>query len=427
MNPPGAAELAAGDAERLAAGRLIAVRSHPYLATALFALQPLGAPGLGTFAVDRYWRVYVDLEALRRWETDEIAGVLLHEVAHLVRDHAGRAETAGADSGPDGELWNLACDIAINDDLHCDRIPLPAEAVRPGSFDLPDGQLEEDYYTMLRAKRTGTGGHADPCGFGVPSPDGESREASAGECDAYLPAGPDGCGSASDGRHRDWELPPDHPSAPGLGSAAAATIQIAVAEALRRQAGNVPAGWQRWARQGQATPVDWRRQLHHAVTRCYEQRAGHYDTTYRRLARRHQDAGGVIFPGHYQPSFELAVIIDTSGSVSDDELASAVAQIDAIRRQCQLSNIWVIPCDAAPSQPYRASRTSKVALIGGGGTDLRPAIALLPHLHPRPDVAVVITDGYTPWPPAPPPGTKLIIATTDRPSDIPGATNITIR
>lgn len=426
MSPPEVTELSAGDVERLAAGRLIAVRSHPYLATALFALQALGAHGLGTFAVDRHWRLYVDPDALRRWEPDEISGVLLHEVAHLVRDHAARAGTAGVDSAFDGQLWNLACDMAINDDLRCDRVPLPAKAVWPSSFDLPDGQLEEDYYAMLSAKRTDTADHAHSCGVGSSSACEESPGAGGGDTDSYPPPSPDGCGSASDGRRREWELPPDDPGTPGLGSVAAATIQVAVAEALRRQAGDVPAGWQRWARQGQATPVDWRRQLRHAVTRCYEQRAGHFDTTYRRLARRHQDADGVIFPGHYQPSFELAVIIDTSGSVSDDELASAVAQIDAIRRQCRLSHIWVIPCDAAPSQPYRAGRTSEIALRGGGGTDLRPAIALLPRLRPRPDVAVVITDGYTPWPPAPPPGTTLIVATTDQPSRIPGVTDISI-
>ena len=85
--------------------------THPYLARALFAISTHPLPGLGTLAVDNRWRLAYDPDILDAWSVPEIAGVLYHEVLHLLRDHAGRSGTRQPDA------WNLACDAEINDDL----------------------------------------------------------------------------------------------------------------------------------------------------------------------------------------------------------------------------------------------------------------------------------------------------------------------
>ncbi|MDA8062159.1 MAG: VWA-like domain-containing protein [Actinomycetota bacterium] len=429
------------DAGRFAAARLLAVRSHPYLATALFALRPVAAHGLGTFAVDRHWRIYVDPAPLRGWEVREVAGVLLHEVAHLVRDHAGRAETLGVRTAPEARRWNLACDLAINDDLDSDGIPLPGNPDRPGSLGLPVGLLEEDYYSRLRSpsERSLLPAGSRPPEVGTPPSSGDGS-ATAGDgrptdgdgrptdgADTPTDAeDPSGCGSGSDGRRRSWELEADDAGAPGIGGAEAAVIRVIVTEALRA-AGTQAAGRLRSADPRSAAPVDWRCQLRSALRRCQQRRAGQSDTTYRRPNRRHPDIDGPILPARCEPRLELAVIVDTSGSVSEEQLGAALGQIDEVRRQLRLPWLWVIPCDATPGPPQRVRAAASIALSGGGGTDLRPALELLRRLQPRPDAAVVITDGYTPWPSAPPPGITLVVASTDRPSKIPGANDITIR
>lgn len=78
----------------------------PYLAHALFSSQPVAAVGLGTFAVDRGWRLYVDPATLLGWGPALAGGVLVHEIGHLVRAHAERADALGADY--DHQRWNLA-------------------------------------------------------------------------------------------------------------------------------------------------------------------------------------------------------------------------------------------------------------------------------------------------------------------------------
>src|SRR3990167_6145666 len=71
----------------LAAARLRVVIDRPYLASALWSLVPVERPGLGTMAVDKYWRLYYDPKAMERWGLRGTATVLMHEVWHLLREH----------------------------------------------------------------------------------------------------------------------------------------------------------------------------------------------------------------------------------------------------------------------------------------------------------------------------------------------------
>src|SRR4051812_42816215 len=95
------------------------------------------SPGLGTFSVDRAWRMYVDPEAVEQWTTDEIAVVWLHECLHLLRDHAAAARQLDV-SWTDRLRWNLAADAEINDDLAGDGHVGPGTPVTPGRLGQPD-------------------------------------------------------------------------------------------------------------------------------------------------------------------------------------------------------------------------------------------------------------------------------------------------
>jgi hypothetical protein len=97
--------------EKLQAARLRLLTERPYLATALYSLVPVERRGLGTLAVDKWWRLYFDPEAVTTWDVRELAGVLYHEVTHLLRAHHERFEHA------DRETANVAADIEINDDI----------------------------------------------------------------------------------------------------------------------------------------------------------------------------------------------------------------------------------------------------------------------------------------------------------------------
>jgi hypothetical protein len=129
---------------QLSLARLRAARTAPYLASAIAAMRPVAAPGLGTFGVDAGWRLHVDPAMFDQWTLDEVAGVLLHEVSHLLRDHAGRRPPH-----VDPVLWNICGDLEINDDLvAADGVTLPSPLL-PSTLGLPDGLTAEQYLDRL--------------------------------------------------------------------------------------------------------------------------------------------------------------------------------------------------------------------------------------------------------------------------------------
>ena len=374
--------LNADEARLLTAARLVAVEHAPYLAHALFSVQPVAAEGLGTFAVDRGWRLYVDPATLVGWGPTLAGGVLVHEVGHLVRAHAERADALGADF--DHERWNVATDCAINDDLVAAGVPLPDGAVTPAMLGLAEGGIEEVYYAAL-----------------------SQQTASDMRLDGADGGGGGGCGSGAGDPPAPWELPADDPSAPAVGPADASMTRRRVAQAVRDHAanrcrGHLPAGWRRWADQTLAAPtIPWRRVLASAVRRAIAHAAGCHDYAYSRPGRRRIPR--IVTPALRRPLVTVAVVVDTSGSMGQSEVNAALAEVKGVITAAGIGTqrLMVLACDAAVGATSRVRRVEDVQLVGGGGTDMRVGIAAAEASRPRPDVIVVFTDGYTPWPDRP--------------------------
>ncbi|MBV8979713.1 MAG: hypothetical protein JO086_02330 [Acidimicrobiia bacterium] len=392
--------LDADAARKLNAAGLLAVEAAPYLAAALFRVYAVAAPGLGTFAVDRGWRLYVDPDALGRWGPKLAAGVLLHEVSHLLRDHGGRQESHGA---YDNELWNLAADATINADLVTAGITLPEGCVVPETLGLGSGELAETYYDALLSRFPDRQEEACASAHG---PSAESESAGAGtDASGDAPGTGDGtCGSGAGGVRRAWELDDADSAAPALGPEAADLIRRRVAQEVvaHKGRGTVPGGWERWAEHTLAPPVvPWRQVLASAVRRAVAWRAGQVDYTYRRPGRRRLPR--VVMPAMHRPVPTVAVVVDTSGSMGADELAAAMSEVQGVSRAVGVRGrgLQVLAVDAAVQSVSVVCDPSRIELKGGGGTDMRVGIAAAEKLQPRPGAVVVLTDGFTPWPTEP--------------------------
>lgn len=273
------------DQTKLAAARLIAADRYPFLAVALYALSPVATPGLGTFAVDDRWRLYIDPEALARWDTEEVAGVLLHELSHVVRHHGERARASFVDETTK-RAWNIAADAEINDDLLADRVRLPETAVTPKVLGMPSSKAAEYYYArLIEAGNVEFEGH--DCG-----------------------AGCHGVDDPATGTHR---RPRDLPIGLAADEADLMRRQVALA-VLGKQAGTESSGWSRWAASFLEPVVDWRRLFGAAVRRAVAGVvAGRSDYRYHRPPRRRVPK--VVLPSLVRPIPRIAAVIDTSGSV----------------------------------------------------------------------------------------------------------------
>lgn len=389
------------DRARLLAARFRAAGDRPYLATALYSLTVVPVDGVPTMGVDRHWRCYVSPEFVAATPVDQLAAVWIHEVAHLLRDHHGRA--GGLAERHDHHRLNVAQDCEINDDLLADGLPLPGGRVDPARLRLPTGRLFEEYVRLLPPTPVS---HVD-------------------------------CGSGAHGAGRPWELGGGAAAArevPVVGPGEAAAIRRATAQAVRahqRSRGTVPVGWQRWA-DGLLEPVvDWRRALTGAVREAAAWAAGAVDYQYRRPSRRSAALPGVVLPSLRRPLPRVAVVVDTSGSMGPDDLAGALAEVTGVLRAVGIggNRVTVLSCDADVHVVRRVAGIAEVELAGGGGTDMRVGIDAALRVPEPPHVVVVLTDGHTPWPDAPLERTRVVagLVATGAPDPPPWIATIHIK
>ncbi|MFE1953709.1 VWA-like domain-containing protein [Streptomyces sp. NPDC059524] len=375
--------------EKLLAARLHAVKVRPYLAAALFALHIVEDRAVPTMGVDAHWRCYVSPAFVARMSVEDLAGVWVHEVSHLLRDHHERGARYAREHEEHGAFQrlrrNIAADFEINDDIYGDGLPRPAGVVLPSRLRLSDGLLMEEY---LRTA---------------------SMKGLAGDL-AWLD-----CGSGADGEPRPWELGPD--GAQGLTRQQRDAVRFRVTEAIKGAPGEAPAGWRRWADEAFQPPQPWRQLLGAAIRSAAGAPGVGENHSYRRPSRRSASLPGVVLPSLRRTPPRVCVVIDTSGSVSDAELGSALLEVAAIARAVggRRDLVSVVSCDAAAGVAVPLCRAESLELVGGGGTDLRSGFATALRRGPGPDVIVALTDGQTPWPSERPP-CRTVVGLFPRPA-----------
>jgi predicted metal-dependent peptidase len=400
--------------QRWAASRVWAARQAPYLATALLALEPVvveaddaATRNLSAYPVDRNWHVYLDPAVLERTDVPTVGFWLVHQVSHLLRRHADRYPIPGEEEQrspagartPEQRRWNIASDAEINDDLVAGEIALPATALTPADIHCPTGQLAEQYWDTL--------------GDSLARPSRDSHEAAGG-----VPSSSD-CGSGCDGRARPWDC--GRPGLSGIGQQLVAREVAQRVREHRRQLDDVPAGWQRWADDLLEPAVSWQRVLSSAVRRGIADVAGRVDFTYRRPSRRASAVPDVVLPSLRQPLPQVAMVLDTSGSLSDQMLGQALAEVSGVLRGLGVGRrrLRVVCCDATAYEAQRVLNARDVRLLGGGDTDMGAGLVAASALKPRPDLVIVLTDGHTPWPQAAPGGVRVIVGLMDRAGTVP--------
>jgi hypothetical protein len=422
--------------QKWAAARVWAAHQVPYLATALLTLDPIvvdpaavaepSGPGddrgildrdlrdepdddtpvdLSRFPADVAWHVYLDPAVLDALDVPRIGFWLIHQTTHLLREHANRypdhlvtgpgdgdpAEpTAGR--SPEQRRWNLSADAEINDDLQSLVGELPDEAVTPRGLQLESGQTAEHYWNEL----------SDP---GRPAPPAALADTE--------------CGSGCDGQPRPWDC-----DWPGLSKSGAQLTALHTARQIRdhiRARDDIPAGWLRWASGLLEPTVNWRRQLAAQIRRGVADVAGRVDFTYRRPSRRAASLPDFIMPSMHQPLPVVSMVIDTSGSMSDEMLAQALGEVSGVLRGLGVGRhqLKVITCDAEAYAPQAVNRVTDLKLAGGGGTDMRAGLAAAASQRPRPDLIVALTDGHSPWPNIPPRRIRVVVGLMDPTGEVP--------
>jgi len=389
-----------GTPDRLQAARLRATKEWSYLHSCLWSMIPkeVGEEMPFPMAVDKYWRLYYNPSRMHDWTAEQMANVLYHEANHLLRDHPARAERMHV-SSDDAQQWNYAADAEINDDLEDEGVELPGKYITPELIKQPRQSLAEVYFRNM------------PPPDEIQMPQGEGG---TGHCD---------CGSAAGGAQRPWEDGEPSDSSPGVDEGRQLIIKRKTAEQIIEQSqtrGSVPGQWQRWANNIVNPTIPWQRELSAQVRVAVAYVSGKVDYTYRRMSRRQSLSPRIRLPSMRAPAPNIAVVIDTSGSMGDtlsgnapSALDIAMSELKGVLRSAGVNTgVPVIACDAAIHADRSVFSVNQVVLGGGGGTDMGVGLAHAASLKPRPEIVIVMTDMYTPWPEESPPYRTIVCNVT---------------
>jgi predicted metal-dependent peptidase len=375
--------------DRLAAAFMSAGQVYPYFSSGLAILvRRVTEIPSATMAVTRDGILLADPRFVALYQVRQLAEALVHELSHLLRDHAGRSDLVAT---VDRYRWNVAADCEINCGLA--RNHLPGGACLPGKFFLPDGLLAEEYYDRL------------PRDLGF-----DLWEVCSGAC-----------GSGSGGETVNGEPLPGGVEGRSQADILRARSEVAAAVVEHASSrGDVPGNLLRWAK-GELRPprVRWQDRLRRLVRAGVSVAAGKVDYDWSRPGRRQIAAsavvsslGGddVVLPTLRGRAPRIAVGVDTSGSMGEGEIVAAMSEIEGVLRAVGTPTVF-LACDsklAGPPRMMRGAREAAKLLRGGGDTNFGPVLDAVGRLRPRPRLFVFVTDGLGPAPKAPPEGVSVL-------------------
>lgn len=333
-------------------------------------------PAVGTACVDQRGVITLAPAFAATLSDPELHFVLAHELMHLLMLHFERRGTR------EPVRWNYAADRAIN------------RALKLSGFKAPQGLLfpRDPAHERWTAEQLYDVEPVPPPQTGAPRP---------GE----------GCGTVP---ARDDVLT-GQGEAPRVPLKDAAREWHRIAAAARSCAAGAGAGTGALAELCTLPPsrVRWAQVLRGGLARAVAAR-GRDDQSWTRRSRR-SHSGDFILPGGVTLGTSAAVIIDTSGSVSDQSLHQAIADTIAISRAAATRVYLVTHDDDVQWQGWLtpAARPAEIAAAcrGRGGTTFDAAYAAVAAVQHRFDAAVHLTDGgVCAWPARPANVRKLVVA-----------------
>ena len=345
------------------------VLKYPFFGKLALGLEIIESDKFDTMATDGQ-RIYYNPEWTKSITHQERVGVIAHEILHVVYKHHLRRGKR------DAYYWNVAGDYVINDILLEDGFILPEGGLHNSEY--ASMQTEKVYDLVYQESKDDSGDDASDCdGDGDGDDSGDDGKApSWGE---VIDAVNDEGGSLSDADIKELER----------------EINVSVLQAVQsaKGMGGKGSAFQKMIESVKQDKVDWEDVLaNHMLdnlTPC--------DYNFNNPDRR------FIYQDMYLPSVEkepnqnIAIAIDTSGSIYEDTKAMFLDAINNIITVGKPNKVSLIYCDDHVQEVKTFYKGEKITLdhLWGGCTDYEPVFKYIDkELDNDVSYLVYLTDGY---------------------------------
>lgn len=365
----------------------------PFFLPAIARIEFVAANFPPTACVDLRGRIRVNPEFAASLKDTELQFVIAHELMHLLMLHHDRR------ANRDPVRWNIATDLIINRTLKN-----AAAAMGAGAFTMPSVGIIAD---EAQAEMT-----AEQLYSEVPEPSAQQRAAAQ---QGTTPVGA-GCGPVPNDGDGDGDDSKD-----GQGGKTDAQLArewrecAAQSQMSGRQAGTQDGNLLADLLDIPPPKVRWAEVLRGALSRAIAE-AGRDDVSWSRRSRR--SGTEIILPGGITYRCKAAVVIDTSGSMSDEDLSRCVAETTAIVNNCRVPVFLVVhdhcvqeACWIRPGARNIVHSNIKKKMKGRGGTSFDEAYDRVEKEPGKFNVMVHLTDGEVyDWPDRPSSVRRLVVA-----------------
>jgi predicted metal-dependent peptidase len=366
--------------ERLANGLRLVTVAFPHFAGLVRSVHLAIDERVPTMGVFASGRLVVNPAFAGTLKENELVFVLAHELFHLALRTHDRAR------GSDALRFNYAHDYIINDIL---RDELSFKEIPAGGLDMPGARAKSAEEILLEMEK-------DP----------SKAPRRTGVWRAIRGTSGRGGSSGQGGDVLDERLEAE--LFPGEGTAEreaqAEAVRQAAAKALalgtvmdamkgRGRGANPAASSQQVAALRGLYRPPWEK----ALQRWLESVAPG-ERTYIRPSRRDSGRTDVVLPGRKREGWILNVVLDTSGSMTE-EIPKALGAIADCCDALGVDQVRLVQCDAALTADRFLSpeELAEHEITGGGGSDLSPALHHLAE-DPRVEAVIVLTDGEIAYP-----------------------------
>lgn len=333
--------------ERISGATTSLILERPFLGVLALNLhktaQHKGCPNVTIRAEEMYYNP----EYVLSLGMHELEFVVSHEVLHCALLHFARRGTR------DKQRWNIACDFAVNSILIAENMTPPEGILYNPLF---DGMAAEEIYPCL-----------------------DDSQDSSQTLDQH-----------------DWD---DDENNETLQEQWRQKLTGALQQAM--QANKLSPAMQRVTENTLQPQLPW-----HALLAQYMNRCAREDYSYiPRPSNRRE--GPAIYPSLRSGSLNLVVAIDTSSSVSDEDIARFVSEMNGLKSTLH-ARTTVLACDNSlhsERPPYFEPWDTlefNFPLHGGGGTSFVPVFRWVEQQDTAPDALVYFTDALGKFPPTAP-------------------------
>ncbi len=376
-----------GIKNKLTKARTQLILDRPFLGNLVLRLPLVAADSWCKTSATDAKSFYYNPEFIDSLNKHQIKFVLIHEALHCALTHFARRGNRTK------HKWDLACDFAINPLLVKEGFHPPIDVP---IFQQYAGMIAEEIYPMIDDNL-----NQEPMDQHLydDQANDDSKQSDGGMREDQLQQEPKPQSKANEGEQGDASSLAQQPAIlrPDEIEKLATQWQknLASSAQIAQQAGKLEGEFAKLVDFFLQPQVSWQ-----SLLAQYMSALARDDFSYSRPSRR---SGEAILPALKSHQIDITVAIDTSGSISQEEVDEFVSEVNAIKANLRAS-ITLIACDDKLSEhsPWRFEAWDALqfpASLGGGkGTNFNPVFDYINAQDKVCDVLIYFTDAKGKFP-----------------------------